>query len=159
MNALIYKRTHRGDPDKSGVFGRRDCMGRVRRWNFDAVIGVGGKSPWPRHEEIANRINWIGINPNKTKAANPTWKGPIVRFERFVLYDEKGPRLKRLAPKLFKYMFEDKHVRAVMSRSLAGEMQEEITRILRLAKKHKTTRPFVSDTVLTKDKCCGRKGG
>lgn len=157
MNTLIYKRTHRGDPDKSGIFGRRDCMGRVRRWNFDAVIGVGGRSPWPGHEEIANRINWIGINPDKTKAANSTWKGPLVRFERFVLYDEKGPKLKRLAPKLFKYMFEDKHVRAVMSRSLAGEMQEEITRILGLAKKHKKTRMFLSDTVLTKNKCCGRK--
>lgn len=158
MNTLIYKRTHRGDPDKSGVFGVGDCMGRVRRWSFDAVIGVGGKRPWPRDKEIANRINWIGISPNKTNAANPTWKGPLVRFERFVIYDEKGPKLKRLAPKLFKYMFEDRHVRVVMSRSLGGKMQQEITRILRLAKKHKRTGTFLSGTFLTKNKCCGRKG-
>lgn len=158
MNTLIYKRTHRGDPNKSGVFGVHDCMGPVRRWNFDAVIGVGGRRPWTGHEEIANRINWIGINPDKTKARNPKWRGPLVTFERFVLHKGgKGPKLKRLAPKLFRYMFEETHVRAVMSRSLATEMQEEITRILGLAKRHKKTRPFLSATVLTQNKCCGRK--
>jgi len=65
--------------------------------------------------------------------------------------------LKRLAPKLFKYMFEDKHVRAVMSRSLASEMQEEIAGILGLAKKTKRQDRFLSNTVLIKNKCCGRK--
>ncbi len=153
MNTLIYKRTHRGDPNKSGVFGVHDCMGRVRHWNFDAVIGVGGKSPWRGHEGIAYRINWIGIKPSKTEARDPRRKGPLVTFERFVLYDEHGPKLKKLAPKLFKYMFEDGHVRAVISRSLPGEMQEEITKILRRAKKHLRTRRFLSETVLNKHKC------
>jgi hypothetical protein len=46
MNTLVYKRTHTGDPDESGIFGIHDCMGQVRGWNFGAVIGVGGKSPW-----------------------------------------------------------------------------------------------------------------
>jgi hypothetical protein len=157
MNTLIYKRTHRGDPDKSGVFGIHDCMGPVRRWNFDSVVGVGGSRPWPGHEGIANRINWIGITPDKTKSRNREWRGPRVRFERFVLYDEKGPQLKRLAPKLFKYMYEDRHVRLVTSKSLTGKMQEEIKKILRLAKKHRGTKPFRSHTVLAKYKCCGRK--
>jgi hypothetical protein len=133
-------------------------MGRVREWNFDAVIGLGGKRPWPGHKDIAKRVNWIGINPSKTKAPNGNWKGPLVRFERFVLYDEKGPELKRLAPNLFKYMYEDRHVRAVLSQSLAVKIQAEVTRILELAKKHKRTRRLVSDTALTKSKCCGRKG-
>lgn len=162
MNTLIYKRTHKGDPDnRTEAFGVHDCMGPVRRWNFDAAIGVGGSRPWAGHEEIANRINWIGINPDKTKARKPKWRGPYVRFERFVLYDKtrgNGPKLKTLAPKLFKYMFEDKHVRVVMSRSLTSEMQEEITKILRLAKKHKKTRRPLSETVLPNNKCCGRKG-
>jgi hypothetical protein len=38
--------------------------------------------------------------------------------------------LARVAPKLFNDMLKDKHVRAVMSRSLAGAMLEEITRIV-----------------------------
>ena len=42
MRTLIYKRTHPGDPDEKGRFGICDCMGRVRAWDFEAVIGVGG---------------------------------------------------------------------------------------------------------------------
>ncbi len=114
MNTLIYKRTHRGDPDKSGVFGVHDCMGQVRGWSFEAVIGIGGESPWANHKDIAHKINWIGIDPKKTKTGK---RGPHVTFKHFCLYDEKGQCLKRLAPKLFKYMFRDKNVRIVMSRS------------------------------------------
>ena len=74
---------------------------------FDAVIGVGGSRPWPGDEEIANRINWIDIKPDKSKARKPKWRGPFVRFERFVLYDEKKGRseTETLTPKLFKYMY------------------------------------------------------
>lgn len=153
MDTLIYKRTHTGDPNKSGVFGVHDCMGRVRHWNFDAVIGVGGKNPWRRHKDIAYRINWIGVNPTKTDARKRRWKGPLVTFERFVLYDEIGPKLKKLAPKVFKYLFEDRHVRVVMSRSLPDGMQKEITRILKHAKKYRRTRRSLSKTVLSKHKC------
>jgi len=42
MRILIYKRTHTGDPDLKGRFGIHDCMGRVRDYDYDAVIGVGG---------------------------------------------------------------------------------------------------------------------
>jgi len=153
MNTLVFKRTHSGDPNTRGVFGVHDCMGQVRRRNFDAVIGVGGKRPWPDYKNIALRINWIGINPTKKEARKRRWRGPYVTFERFVLYDETGPELKKLAPKLFKYMFEDKHVRAVMSRALPGDMQEEITRILRRAKKHQGTRRLLSKIVLSEHKC------
>src|SRR5262249_39677120 len=119
-----------------GVFGIHDCMGSARSRNFDAVIGVGGKSPWDGHEGIAYKINWIGIKPKKTDAGRRK-RGPHVTFEYFVLDDENGPEFKTLAPKVFKYMFEDKHVRQVMSRSLRDDdMQKEITKILRLAKKH-----------------------
>lgn len=31
MRALIYKRTHTGDPDPAhGIFGEFDCMGEIR---------------------------------------------------------------------------------------------------------------------------------
>ncbi len=60
---LVYKRTHRGDPDDRQIFGIADCMGQVRGYNFDSVIGVGGSSPDPGHEDIAGRVTWIGLNP------------------------------------------------------------------------------------------------
>ena len=141
LNTLIYKRTHRGDPDKSGTFGVHDCMGQARNWNFDAVIGVGGKSPWVGHENIALKINWIGIEANKTEAGK---RGPLVSFKHFCLYDEKGPALKTLAPKVFKYMFDEQNIRAVLSRSLPSDMQVEITRILELAKKCPKSKNFHS---------------
>jgi hypothetical protein len=153
MNTLIYKRTHTGDPNKTGVFGVHDCMGRIRRWNFDAVIGVGGKSPWRGYEDIAYKINWIGVNATKADTRKRRWKGPLVMFERFVLYDEIGPKLKQLAPKLFKYMFEDRHVRAVTSRSLPAGMQKEISRILKHAKRFQRTGRRRLKTVLSKYKC------
>jgi hypothetical protein len=127
-------------------------MGRVRRRSFDAVIGVGGKSPWRGHEGIALKITWIGISPRKTEA--PGLRGPRVEFECFVLWNETGPDLKTLAPNLFRYMFEDQHVRVVMSRSLPSEMQEEVTTILRLAENHQSTKPRVfGKNTSTKHKC------
>jgi hypothetical protein len=154
MNTWIYKRTHKGDPDKSGIFGIHDCMGRDRRWSFDAVIGVGGKSPDPGSEDIAGRINWIGIGPTRKTEAPRNFKGPLLEFECFVLWDETGPYLKTLAPNLFRYMFEDQHVRQVMSRSLPSKMQEEVITILKLAEGHQSKRPHGHrKTTSTKNKC------
>jgi hypothetical protein len=156
MNTLIYKRTHTGDPDKSGIFGIHDCMGRVRCWNFDAVIGVGGKSPLHGHEGIAFKITWIGINPRKIEGdSEVVLRGPLLGFEYFVLWDENGKDLKKLAPHLFRYIFEDQQVRVVMSRSLPSrEMQEEVTNILKLAKNHKSTTSRVfGKNISTKHKC------
>ena len=137
MNTLIYKRTHTGDPNKSGVFGCNDCMGPVRSRSFDAVIGLGGKRPDRGHEGIAFKVTWVGINPSKTEAPDPNSRGPLVEFERFVLWDEAGPDVRTVAPKLFRYMFEDQRVRHVMSRSLSSEMQDEVLTILRLADDHR----------------------
>jgi hypothetical protein len=77
----------------------------------------------------------VGINPSKTESPRDS-RGPLVEFERFVLWDEAGPDVRTVAPKLFKYMFEDRHVRHVMSRSLPSDMQEEVLTILRLAEDH-----------------------
>ena len=152
MNTLIYKRTHTGDPNNLGIFGINDCMGQIRCWSFDAVIGVGGKSPRHGHEDIALKINWIGINPRKT--VEPGLRGPCVEFECFVLLDETGPDLRTLAPNLFRYMFEDQHVRVVMSRSLPNQMQEEVTRILGLAENRQSPKPLtLGKKTSTKHKC------
>ena len=39
MRTLIYKRTHPGDPGPEGQFGIHGCMGQVRTWGFEAVVG------------------------------------------------------------------------------------------------------------------------
>jgi hypothetical protein len=150
-DTLIYKRTHKGDPDEAGIFGIHECMGRVRGWSFEAVIGVGGKSPWRGHEGIALKINWIGIGPFRTETGG---RGPRVGFDHFVLLDEDGPELRRHAPNLFRYMFEDQHVRLVMSRSLDRKMQEEVQGILRWAKNRRPRKPRVAEKrPLTKRGC------
>jgi len=113
-------------------------MGRIRSQDFEAVIGVGGKSSWFRDADLAYKINWIGINPSKTEAAG--LRGPHVRFKHLVRYDEgpcDGPELRTIAPKLFRYMFEENNVRHVMSQSLDDEdIQKEIIKILGLAEKN-----------------------
>jgi hypothetical protein len=150
MNTLVYKRTHTGDPNRSGVFGCHDCMGQVRRRNFDAVIGVGGKRPDRGHEDIAFKITWIGLGPSKTEAADPRFRGPLVEFERFVLWDQDGPELRTLAPRLFRHLFEDavsNSRRAVMSESLSADLREEITNILRLAETRRNDAPWNTDGV------------
>ena len=136
MDTLIYKRTHTGDPNTLGVFGCHGCMGRVRRQRFDAVIGIGGKRPHRGSENIAFKITWVGIGPSKTESRRDS-RGPLVEFEKFVLWDEAGRDVRDAAPKLFRYMFEDQHVRHVMSRSLAKEMQEEVAAILRFAEEQR----------------------
>jgi hypothetical protein len=146
LNTLVYKRTHKGDPDESAIFGIHDCMGRVRSLPFDAVIGVGGKSPWPNSKDIALKINWVGIGPHKSEASSIVWSGarrpdwakvfraPLVAFDHFVFFpDGTGPMLEDRARLLSRHMFKDsKHF--VMSRSLRSEgMKEEIQEILEWA--------------------------
>lgn len=106
MRILTYKRTHIGDPNAAGEFGVNDCMGRVRNWNFDAVIGVGGYGREPQYYGIEGRITWVGLNPKLVP--NPLGRAPIIVFESFSLLDEKGPMLHRLAPLLARRMYEKK---------------------------------------------------
>ena len=65
VRTLVYKRTHPGDPNKRGHFGNEDCMGRVRSWDFDAVIGVGGIGSESSSHGLDYKINWVGIGARK----------------------------------------------------------------------------------------------
>ncbi len=138
MHTLIYKRTHKGDPDKSGTFGIHDCMGRVRNCNFDSVIGVGVKKPWSGHEDIALKINWIGLGATRNRKFK---RGYLITFKHFCLFEERGHDFKKWAPKLFKHMFVDKMVRFVLSSSISDDnIQKEIAKILRIAEKYPKSR-------------------
>ena len=143
MNTLAYKRTHTGDPNTSGEFGCCDCMGRDRGYSFDAVVGVGGKSPDRDSEDIAFKINWIGIGPSRNPYDPRGVRGPVVTFERFFLWEEMGPDLIDHAPNLFRYMYEDRNVRKIFSNSklFTSEMMEEVQNILALAETFHPDRP------------------
>jgi len=129
MRTLIYKRTHHGDPDGTGCFGIHDCMGRVRRWDFEAVIGVGGLGSEARSHRLDGKVNWIGIGPQKHVLAGK--RGPIVSFDHFVLYGSDGPDFERLAPVLAERIY-SKNVRVLMNR-LSPPEQAEVDAILRRA--------------------------
>jgi hypothetical protein len=138
MRTLIYKRTHSGDPDpKTGVFGCNNCMKTVRGWGFDAVIGVGGIGREPAGEGIAEKVTWIGIGKHEI-SRDPcrlfvTPSCPLVTFDHFKYYGEKGPLLKYYAPTLASRMLYDNNVRKLMD-SLSSEEQREVEKLLGLAK-------------------------
>lgn len=104
MRILTYKRTHTGDPNEGGLFGVHDCMGRVRSYGYDAVIGVGGMGSEPRLHGIAGKITWVGIGPKRHFDMRSD-RGEVVTFRKFVLLDENGPLLSQLAPHLAKRMY------------------------------------------------------
>jgi hypothetical protein len=130
MRTLIYKRTHNGDPDESGQFGIRDCMGQVRRWNFDAVIGVGGVGPEARSYGIDEKVNWIGIGPHKEIV--PGRRGPIVTFDHFMLYGDDAPTFEEVAP-LLAHRIYSKNVRVIMN-GLSPAEEREVEAVLKRAK-------------------------
>src|SRR5688572_25971831 len=121
MKTLVYKRTHHGDPDEQGVFGIHDCMGQVRAWDFEAVIGVGGLGPEARSHGIDGKVNWIGIGPHKTVVAGK--RGPVVTFDQFVFYGADGPDFEKLAPVLAERIY-SRNVRVVMNGFSATEQVE-----------------------------------
>ncbi|MGY3547360.1 hypothetical protein ACVW0W_003127 [Bradyrhizobium sp. USDA 4469] len=140
MRILIYKRTHCGDPDpESGVFGNNDCMGRVRGWQYDAVIGIGGISPEARREGIAGKLTWVGIGPHKVfDNRNP--HNPRVTFDHFWYEGERGPLLEMTYPALACRMYHKSarvlmHLRSKVSeRQNALDLDRDINEILKLAK-------------------------
>src|SRR5262245_48296821 len=99
MKTLVYKRTHPYDPDERGCFGIEDCMGTVRTRKFDAVIGVGGNGAEAQGHGISGKVNWIGIGPHKHPPPEG-WRGPLVTFDHFIIFEDDGPDFRELAPNL-----------------------------------------------------------
>ena len=133
MRTLIYKRTHEGDPHPyTGVFGNNDCMGRVRGWDFDAVVGVGGTAPWRGDEGIARKLTWVGLGAWKRQTEQR--RGPLVMFKHFLYKGKDGPLLEDIAPALATLLYDkNPSLRVITSSSLSAEEQLDVERILSLA--------------------------
>jgi len=142
---LVYRRNHKGDPNEDGIFGINDCMGSVRDWEYDAVIGIGGSAPWDVREGLAYKINWIGIGPNKRSATSkdcermrwdyPKFKefrGKLVTFDRFLILNGNGPLVKSDAQKLHDYMFVDGRIPRA-AKNFPDDIYSELLSILKLA--------------------------
>ena len=143
MRILIYKRTHIGDPDQNGRFGIYDCMGRVRDYAFDAVIGVGGIGREAKSFGIDRKINWVGTKA--TKHRNPDGTNAEVTFENFLIMEDEGPQLASLAPALAKRMYQV-GARFLLNDYTAAE-RREATAILEWSLHQKSS--TVSDTKVT----------
>lgn len=144
MRILIYKRTHTGDPNKNGRFGINNCMGRVRSFNYEAVIGVGGIGQEPKQNKIDRRINWVGIGPIKTPNSS------TIEFKEFILLEHEGPLLEEIAPTLAKRVFE-RNARFILHDYNASEKQE-INKILSWAKTH-TPKIYTTSPPSSKPEC------
>lgn len=99
---LVYKRTHHGDPGETGRFGCRGCMGKVRRWSFSEVTGIGGIGPEPVRNGIPERVNWVGIGPHPDGWLR---RGPILVFDHFHDFGTTWPLVRECMPLLARRMY------------------------------------------------------
>jgi hypothetical protein len=132
VRTFIYKRTHKGDPDKKGRFGINDCMGRDRNFDFDAVIGVGGVGIQAKAAGIDRKVNWIGVGSRKEPPHGR--RGSLVTFDHFVLFEEKGKKFRAIAPILARRMYSTNGPRFLFNDDLTEVEQREIDRLLAMAK-------------------------
>ncbi len=106
MRVFIYKRTHPGDPREEGIFGIEDCMGCKREYDFDAVIGIGGRTcTRAAFKGIRLKINWAGTDPKALTLNGRHCRANALVFKRFKLYEEHGALIEKEYPYLFKYMY------------------------------------------------------
>jgi hypothetical protein len=119
-------------------------MGSVKGWDYDAVIGIGGIGPEPKRHRIAGKLTWIGIGPPKLFNNPDKPHNPRVTFDHYWYRGESGPLLEIEYPALAKRMYE-KNVRVLVHKSSVDtssgciELDLEIAKILRLAKRSKSS--------------------
>lgn len=132
---MIYKMARLNDPDRlSGVWGNRDCMGRVRARSFHAVIGAGGCGPEPIRNGIYERLVWIGIDP---KVISQAQRGPIYSFEHFLPIEEEI-NLRSIYPILAGLLYDSKTYQRVPIMHVPGDdpkLDAEVRALLKLAEK------------------------
>jgi hypothetical protein len=133
MRTLVYKRTHVADPDAEGRFGVFDCMGRIRGYEFDAVIGIGATGSEAESYGIDRKLCWIGLTPHSRPPFKKGYQGPLLTFDHFLNYGNAGPLLVSVAPHLAERIFGPRPPRYLLDRFTDAELAE-IKRLLRRAK-------------------------
>ncbi len=156
---LIYKRTHKGDPDQRGQFGINCCMGSFRSRDYYAVIGIGGTSERPVADGIDRKLNWIGVGAKRHPINDGTQH--LVTFDRFVLYEDAGRDFEKIAPIIARQFYEGDARQLVYDKSrkdrtFSREETAEINFILSLADNAKpSNRKSLPMTIDCKSEHCG----
>jgi hypothetical protein len=107
-------------------------MGRARSFDFDAVIGIGGIGTQAKAAGIDRKVNWIGVGSRKEPCR--VGRGPLVTFDHFVLFEEKGKELGAIAPILARRVYSLNGPRFSFNDEFNGLEQSEIDRLLEMAK-------------------------
>lgn len=144
MATLVYKMTHKGDPNPDlgwWGWGDSDCMGQVRGFPFDAVIAIGGRSWWTTETSRVGEIVWVGLDPQQMPVRGK--RGPKVRFTHFRYFREGELMLSEIAPKLDKSM----HTRRFRLYDFSRIEEEEVERILALAQEAGPSAEFVTQAI------------
>jgi hypothetical protein len=157
MRTLVYKRTHEGDPSIDGRFGVWHCMGKVRSWEFQAIIGIGGIGVEAEGEGIAGKVNWIGIGP--VKVGVDCCGNPILAFKRFKNFPiRESPELRDEAPALAKRFYAEYAPRFLLD-DLSEREKLEIRKLRRLASDAKKSRFLWSRKTSKPSSCfCDKPG-
>lgn len=131
MATLVYKMTHSGDPDSNlGCWGVSDCMGQVRGYGFDAIIGIGGRSWWSSEISREGELIWIGVDPQEVASGK---RGPKLAFVHFRYFQGGEKMLSEIAPMLDRAM---RNCRFMLY-GFSPAQEREIKAILKLAKRAK----------------------
>ncbi|HEA3089964.1 TPA: hypothetical protein RVR74_002281 [Aeromonas salmonicida] len=147
---LVYKRTHTGDPSLAGDFGVNDCMGKIREYDYDAVIGVGGIGDEPAKYGIQRKVNWVGIKSGQSPKLISA-RGDIIHFNEFVLLEHQGPYFEVLAPLLAKRLYEGR-ARFILS-SLSQQELIEANRVIEYCLKLKPIKQLESNSLRCEPSC------
>jgi hypothetical protein len=101
-------------------------MGKVRLWDYEAVIGIGGIGREAKSHRIDGKVNWIGIGPRKTPGRHP-----LVTFQHFRDYGVSGVNLRKVAPKLARRFYASGARQAL---NFTPAEQDEVERLLEKVK-------------------------
>jgi hypothetical protein len=133
LGTFVYKRTHNDDPGDGGCFGIFCCMGKMRSWPFEAVIGVGATGKEAETEGIAGKVNWIGIGRKPIGMARDGH--PIWAFKQFKQFSkEEAPDFRHVAPILAKRLYDARYPPRFVMDKINDDERREISKVLRMAR-------------------------
>ncbi|RZI54567.1 MAG: hypothetical protein EOP12_02145 [Pseudomonas sp.] len=128
---LVYKRTHPHDPGIEGVFGNQDCMGQVREFDYDVVVGIGGIGAEACSHGIDRRLNWIGIG-RISGPVHPKRNHLTFTFAHLVLQEHTGDYFAVHCPQLAGAMYKS---RCRFHLNHTAEHMQELERLVAWAKR------------------------
>ena len=123
----------------------------MRVFDYDAVIGIGGVSPWKDDKGIKYKVNWIGIGPKRISPHNESKINKVV-FSKFELFEENGEDIEKKYPNLFDFMYVKKK-RFSLCSSFPPEVAEEVNMILNSVKNAPASKCYDEKEININDGC------